>query len=74
MVQVVPGALAAALVNLAPCGMGLAHSHAHVDGLAFILESNPELEVGYVKGERVRVKIARARIDSVQRAKAGETT
>ena len=32
------------------------------------------VEVGSVKGERVRVKIARARIDSVQRAKAGETT
>ncbi|MFP8876331.1 MAG: preprotein translocase subunit YajC [Myxococcota bacterium] len=32
------------------------------------------VEVGSVKGERVRVKIARARIDSVQRAKASETT
>ncbi|NRA08520.1 MAG: preprotein translocase subunit YajC [Myxococcales bacterium] len=32
------------------------------------------LDVGSVKGDRVRVKIARARIDSVQRAKTGDTT
>ena len=32
------------------------------------------LDVGSVKGDRVRVKIARARIDSVQRAKSGDTT
>jgi hypothetical protein len=53
--QIVPGVMAATLVNLVPCGVGLAHSHAHVDAIAYVIDSNPLFELGYVNAEGTAV-------------------
>ena len=48
LVQIVPNAMAVTYYNLVPCGVVYPHLHPNADALTYILESNPDVEIGYL--------------------------
>jgi len=48
LVQIVPDAFAVTYFNLEPCGVFYPHLYPDADAVYYFIESNPDVEVGYV--------------------------
>ena len=54
LMQILPNAMAVTYYNLVPCGVGYPHFHPNADALNYILESNPDVEIGYEVDKKCR--------------------